>query len=601
MQDVNKINVNKNLNMEEIFFKKYTAKENLKNTSWFNEINKDIKIGTNNAFLITGNIYDYVIPGVKLEKYLKNKIVSDLGINNICTFDYVFLNNKHDAIPGEVVLSSIDDRINNIVNMLKFRYREDERKVVIMNLPEVIMPSGGLVQLNDSQRRNLVNIYSLIMSDDFRDSGNLLFIIAENKSSIHPMIYSVNSRIKELKLHYPDESKRKEMIDFLNESCKVNFKLKDIKDYDSLVTLTRGLTTVAIEDIWRKCSEDRCISKEVVLETKRELFKKEFDDFLEIYEPNESCKLDKFGGMKKLKEFLKEGVIEPIQNKNSDMIPKGMLFMGPPGTGKTFLAQCLASESCISFAEIKISKFISKWVGETEQNLEKIFNCIESLSPIFVFIDEIDQVLQRGDEDCNGSRSGIFQMIVNFMSKNEHRGKIIWIGATNCPNKLDEAVKRAGRFDMKLVFYPPINEDEIKEVLLCQIKSKHTQTNINFNNLEFDLFINQLKGYTQAEIDAIITKAINISKRKNREFLEIEHLIEAKNYIKVNDNKKVRDMMKEALKECNDLEFIPKELFDIYMNENNENINISSSDGFDLTEEEKTIILKNRLNNSIYK
>ena len=113
--------------------------------------------------------------------------------------------------------------------------------------------------------------------------------------------------------------------------------------------------------------------------------------------------------------------------------------------------------NCVEF---KMSKILDKYVGEAEKNLEKAFSVFRALAPVIVFIDEADQALQRGDNDTNSVNRNLFGMFLAEMSKPENRGKIIWIAATNYPNKIDEALKRAGRFDKKIPFFAPADKAE---------------------------------------------------------------------------------------------------------------------------------------------
>lgn len=269
-----------------------------------------------------------------------------------------------------------------------------------------------------------------------------------------------------------------------------------------------------------------------VKEYKANLFKKQYENLLDVYEPNPKYSLNTYAGMACVKDYLRDGVINPIKKGDKDIIPKWLLLMGSVGTGKTYLTKCLASESGINFAEIKLSKFISKWVGESEQNLEKIFTCVKSLAPCFVFVDEIDQVLQHGDEDCNGVRGKIFQMFMNFLSDAENMGDIIFIAATNYPNKLDEALKRAGRFDIKLVFTPPVNIDEIEEVLDNHLNFISYPVDIEKSNLSYRTLLNKLDGYSQAEIEAIVVKACSLARRRRYRAINIKLLLEASDYVR---------------------------------------------------------------------
>ncbi|MBQ3421602.1 MAG: ATP-binding protein, partial [Romboutsia sp.] len=557
-----------------------------------------------------------------LEEYLIAKLVSDFNIKEICTLDYVFLNKFHGS--GEPrFLNEFENRLNNAVDILKRNYDENHKKALILRYPEVIIPNISNSNITELQKKCLVNFHNLIMDESFRKNGNMLIILNESKMGIHQSLFSSSSNAAHLEITDPNLEARQDMIKFLIEKSQIKFKLDGLNDYNEVAKVTAGMTRRAIENIWRTASLNNTLSLDLIRNVKKENLCKEFDSYLEINDANPECGLDSFGGMNKVKDFLREGIINPIKEGNFDIIPKGLLFMGPPGTGKTFLAKCLANESGISFAEIKLSKFMSKWVGETEQNLEKIFTCLDSLSPVFVFIDEIEQVLQRGNEDSNAVRSNMFQMILNYMSKCENRGKVIWIAATNYPNKMDEALKRAGRFDIKLVFTPPLNENEIIEVINCQLSKIKFPNDIDITSNEFKLILEELSGYTQAEIESVIVKAISLCTRRKTNILTYNEINEGIKYIKRADNENIKEMLKIAINECNDLEFLPDELINendsryvnnrsriknkehiVDSNNNIENLKkyeflYNNGEKIELTDDEISLIFKKRMDNSV--
>jgi len=180
---------------------------------------------------------------------------------------------------------------------------------------------------------------------------------------------------------------------------------------------------------------------------------KEFNEVIEVFD-TKGFSLEDFAGQDDIKTYFKEVVIDAIRNDDLDIVPKGVMLMGPPGTGKTFFARCLAGDAGINFVEFKMSKILGKYVGESEKSMEKALSVFRALAPVGVFMDEIDQSLSRGKGDDGGSsvNSNIFGMLLAEMSKPENRGKILWMAATNYPNNVDEALKRAGRFDKKIPY-----------------------------------------------------------------------------------------------------------------------------------------------------
>ena len=123
-------------------------------------------------------------------------------------------------------------------------------------------------------------------------------------------------------------------------------------------------------------------------------------------------------------------------------------------------------------------------------------------------------------------------MFMNFISDAENRGDIIFIAATNYQNKLDEALKRAGRFDIKLVFTPPVNIDEIEDVLDNNLNFISYPVDIEKSNLSYRTLLNKLDGYSQAEIEAIVVKACSLARRRRYRAINIKLLLEASDYLR---------------------------------------------------------------------
>ena len=144
-------------------------------------------------------------------------------------------------------------------------------------------------------------------------------------------------------------------------------------------------------------------------------------------------------------------IAESIREGRTSRVPMGILFTGPMGTGKTFVAEAFAKECGLT--TIKLKNFRSKWVGATEGNLEKILNVIRAIGQVVVIIDEGDRAFGNTDgEGDGGTSSRVIARIKEFMSDTSNRGRILFLVMTNRPDKLDVDLKRAGRLDRKIPF-----------------------------------------------------------------------------------------------------------------------------------------------------
>lgn len=497
-----------------------------------------------NAFMLTGNIGDYARDTVLLRDYLREWALKRAKFKDVFFYDINTLGvscvNKTNGISFNEVINKMLDSSGN--NAFIFYY------------PEYIIPAGDYAQAEDKQR--IVALHSAINSSNFICSNNIAFFITESTTNIHPMFLGNNSRISLFNIELPDLQDR---YDFINDWYEHNPERKSATKFDGtntkiMANLTAGLQLMSIEDIMLLAGEQGYINNRMIMDKKKAIIQKEFGEVIEIFD-TEGLSLNHFAGQEDIKSYFKEVVIDAIRDGQKDIVPKGVMLMGPPGTGKTFFAKCLAADSGISFVEFKLSKILGKYVGESEKSMEKALSVFRALAPVGVFMDEIDQSMSRGKGGSDGGSSvnaNLFGMLLAEMSKPENRGKIIWIAATNYPNNVDEALKRPGRFDKKIPFFAPTDEEREAVFKLHLSKNKFPLGNVNLDKL-----VRETDGYTQAEIEAIVVKALELAKRAKKTQMSQDILDKALSYMLSNQNDKIKEMEDIALKECNDQEFIP--------------------------------------------
>src|SRR6185295_8093691 len=179
--------------------------------------------------------------------------------------------------------------------------------------------------------------------------------------------------------------------------------------------------------------------------------------------------------------------------------PMGMLFTGPMGTGKTFVAEAFVKETGLT--AIKLKNFRSKWVGATEGNLERILSVVQALGQVIVIVDEGDRAFgnQEGDGD-GGTSSRVMARLKEFMSDTSNRGRVLFILMTNRPDKLYIDIKRAGRLDRKMPFLYPQTAEEVETVLQAQIRKHKLQTDLAFPR-DREAVSEKIVGYSNADFE----------------------------------------------------------------------------------------------------
>lgn len=194
---------------------------------------------------------------------------------------------------------------------------------------------------------------------------------------------------------------------------------------------------------------------------------------------------DDIGGLVQVKDELKEMIEWPVKYpeqyiKFGTRPPKGVLFYGPPGCGKTLMAKAIAGMSNANFISVKGPELLTMWVGESEANMREIFDKARAASPCVIFFDELDSIAKgRGRAgDHNGGATQILNQMLTEMDGMNSRKDVFVIGATNRPDILDPALLRPGRLD-QLIYIPLPDEPGRLSILKANLKKAPLSSDVN--------------------------------------------------------------------------------------------------------------------------
>jgi len=181
--------------------------------------------------------------------------------------------------------------------------------------------------------------------------------------------------------------------------------------------------------------------------------------------------------------------------------PKGVLLHGPPGTGKTLLAKAVANETNASFYHISGPEIMSKFYGQSEENLRRIFQEARENAPSIIFIDEIDAIAPKRDEVTGEVERRVVAQLLALMDGLETRGQVIVIGATNRPNAIDPALRRPGRFDREIEIGVPDKKGRLE---ILQI---HTRGMPLAKDVDLQKIAEKTHGFVGADLAALCKEA----------------------------------------------------------------------------------------------
>ena len=245
--------------------------------------------------------------------------------------------------------------------------------------------------------------------------------------------------------------------------------LAAVSDYSAaeLGKLTAGISLTDLNVLIQSARETgRRLDAAVFRSLKKRLLERQCRGLLEFIEPKWT--LDTVVGHEAAKTRLREDAAL-LKRGALDTLPMGYLLCGPVGTGKSFLAQCVSGE--IGVPCLMLKNFRSKYVGETEGNLERVLAVLRAMGPVVVVVDEADAALGNREQDGDsGTSSRVFGMIAAQMGDTRYRGQIVWMLLTARPDLLPIDLKRQGRAEVHIPLFYPTDEAEIRQMFVIMAK-----------------------------------------------------------------------------------------------------------------------------------
>jgi SpoVK/Ycf46/Vps4 family AAA+-type ATPase len=334
----------------------------------------------------------------------------------------------------------------------------------------------------------------------------------------------LNKEITVLDIPLPSSDEFIELINEIKSSLKQTMVELDEKDIQSLARASHGLTLCEAENVFSKAivSESKLSKNGIpyILNEKKQIVRK--SGILEFY-PS-SNKINDLGGFNSLKKWLEErgqALFSSNAKKYGLPEPKGILLLGPPGTGKSLTAKVVSTYWQLPLLKLDFGKIFSGLVGSSEENMREALKTAEGLSPSVLWLDEIEKGISGGKSSSSdgGTAARVFASFLTWMQ--EKKSTVFVIATANDISKLPPELLRKGRFD-EIFFLDLPKEKEKEEIFQIHLQKKGRDPK------KFDLvtFAREAKDFTGAEIEQAITDALFSSFNKKKE-LSNEEVIAA--------------------------------------------------------------------------
>lgn len=385
-----------------------------------------------------------------------------------------------------------------------------------------IAPKRGQVQ-GEAEKRLVAQLLTLM--DGLESRVNLVVIAATNRpEAIDEALRRPGRFDREIIVGVPDVAGRREILGIHTRGMPLD-KAVDLKELArttygfvgaDLAALTREAAIEAVRRIMPKLDlEAETVPPEVLEELVVQ--RHDFVEALKRVQPSAmrevmvqapDVRWEDIGGLDEAQLRLKEGIELPMKNPEAftrlGIRPaKGFLLYGPPGTGKTLLAKAVAREAEANFIATKSSDLLSKWYGESEQQIARLFARARQVAPTILFIDEIDSLVpaRGGGMGEPQVTERVVNTILAEMDGLEEMQSVILIGATNRPGLVDPALLRPGRFD-ELIYVPVPGKAGRRRILAI-----HTAKMPLAKDVDLDEMAESTDRYSGADLEDLVRRA----------------------------------------------------------------------------------------------
>lgn len=549
--------------------------------AWSKELASLYFSGTINTFVLYGNVHDLVrtksgdsTSFVSLSDFLATQLFGtwdvtlsyDLGrgLRPIAGDDPKRLQGMVTYLSGSIGAPNTwprdPDKVLDVLepllqrNLLEDNVANRKRMALLFEHAQFLLPAGDLASQARSQAARLVRFLGWAANPYIKRLNIAFCLITEKLSEISERLTS-SPYVSTIEIPLPSADDRRQFIlarSASEGSASTSSGSPPPTSSSPAETLTKqsaGLSLVNLNVLLSQGNGTGTVDPFQFRKLKKGMIERQCQGLVEFVEPPH--KLELLVGQPAAKERLEQDAAWITQGK-LETAPMGYLFCGPVGTGKTFFAECYAGS--IGIPCLKLRNFRSKYVGETEGNVEQVLTVLRSLGPVVVIVDEADASLGDRQTDGDSGTSGrVFSMIAQQMGDTRYRGQIIWMLLTSRPDLLPIDLKRQGRCEVHIPLFPPQDSTEI--TTMFRAMSKKNKIKLADNAIPEVSPERQLSG---ADLESVLLSSRRKSLVAGRETVERTDLETALNEFIPSAQSLEKELQElAAVLECTERNFLP--------------------------------------------
>ena len=397
--------------------------------------------------------------------------------------------------------------------------KDNSPSIIFIDEIDAIAPKREEVY-GDVEKRVVAQLLALM--DGLTERGNVVVLGATNRpDSVDPALRRPGRFDREMEISVPNADGRLEILQIHTRGMPL---AKDI-ELKNLASELHGYTGADIKALCREAAIKaiRRYLPEIDLESERipskmlqsmEIKLRDFYDSMhevvptamrEFYVERPKVWWKDVGGLNYAKKILQDNLIRAIKNpdkfvKMGVKPPKGALFYGPPGCGKTLLARSFAAESGANMILVRGPEILSKWVGESEKAIREIFRKAKASAPCIIIFDELDSLAKIKTSEESKIRETVISQLLTEM-EDATTSRLVVIGITNRPDMIDNAILRSGRLEIILYIQAPDEKGRLEIIKILTSKMRLTG-DVNLNEIALST-----KNYTGADLAALCREA----------------------------------------------------------------------------------------------